>query len=60
VTKTAAVMHYKAAVSVFSKWLTDGLISGDEFTQIDTMIAAKYGLSFSSIYREKPLHCQEN
>ena len=59
-TKSTAVIHYKAAVATFSKWLADGLISGDEFTEIDTMIAAKYGLSFCSIYREKPLLCQEN
>ena len=59
-TKTTAVMRYKAAVAVFSKWLSDGLISGDEFIEIDTMIATKYGLSLSSIYRHNPLLCQEN
>ena len=58
-TKTAAVMHYKAAVSVFSKWLADGLISGEEYAEIDTMVATKYGLSLSSIYRDLPLLCQE-
>jgi len=50
--KTAAVMHYKAAVAMFSKWLVDALISKEEFTRIDTMIAIKYGLSSCSIYRE--------
>ena len=58
--KAAAVMHYKAAVAVFSKWLANGLISGDEYAEIDTMVATKYGLSLSSIYRENRLLCQEN
>ena len=58
-TKTTAVMHYKAAVSIFSKWLADGLISGEEYVEIDTMVATKYGLSLSSIYRDQPLLCQE-
>jgi len=58
-TKTVAVMRYKAAVSVFSKWLSNGIISGDEFNIIDTMIASKYGLSLCSIYRENRLLCQE-
>jgi len=59
-TKIAAVMHYKAAVSVFSKWLADGLISREEYAQIDTITATKYGLSLSSIYRDQTLLCQEN
>ena len=59
-TKTAAVMHYKAAVSVFSKWLADGLISREEYAEIDTITATKYGLSLSSIFRDQTLLCQEN
>jgi len=59
-TKTTAVMHYKAAVSVFSKWLADGLISREEYAEIDTITATKYGLSLSSIFRDQTLLCQEN
>ena len=50
--KTAAVMHYKAAVTVFAKWLAEGLISKEEFTEINSMIATKYGISLCSIYRD--------
>ena len=50
-TKQEAVNHYNAASSVFIKWLADGLISKDEYAQIDKMIANKYHLSSCSIYR---------
>ncbi|GHT78035.1 hypothetical protein FACS1894104_0610 [Actinomycetota bacterium] len=49
--KELAIIHYRAAVSVFRQWLTDGLISEDEFIQIDNAIADKYGLPLCSIYR---------
>ena len=35
--------------------LKQGLISTEEYNEIDTMIAQKYGLSLSVIYRPKPL-----
>ena len=54
-TKTEAIMHYKAAVSVFSRWLAAGFITWDDFAEIDTITAAKYGLSSCSIYRENDL-----
>ena len=50
-TKQSAVMHYNAAAAIFSKWLSDGLISRDEYAEIDRIIASKYGLSSCSIYR---------
>jgi hypothetical protein len=46
-----AIIHYKTAVTVFRKWLTEGLISEDELANIDAVVAQKYGLSSSSIYR---------
>jgi hypothetical protein len=49
--KELAVIHYRAAVSVFRKWLDEGIITGREFTQIDNAIAEKYGLPLCSIYR---------
>ena len=51
-TKNEAVMHYKAAMAVFRKWLEGGLISPGSFAEIEAAIAEKYGLSSSSIYRE--------
>lgn len=49
--KEFAVIRYRTAMSVFSRWLTDGIISEDELSKIDDMIAEKYGLSSCSIYR---------
>lgn len=49
--KEAAVIRYRAAITVFKKWLAEGIISNEEFAQIETVIARKYGLSFGSIYR---------
>ena len=49
------INHYYAALAVFSKWLTDGIISEDEYSQIDDMAAMKYGISSRSIYRRNSL-----
>jgi len=54
-TKQTAVMHYKAAAATFAIWLRDGLISGEEYAQIDEIIASKYGLSSWSIHRDHRL-----
>ena len=51
-TKNEAVMRYKAAVAVFKKWLSKGLISKDEFAIIHTKTAEKYGISSTSIFFE--------
>ena len=51
-TKTEAIMHYKAAVAVFKKWLVSGIISDDDFAIINTKTAEKYGISLSSIFFE--------
>ena len=59
-TKTEAIIHYKAAVAVFEKWLLEGFISSEEFTKIDIMTAEKYGLSSCSIYRQNELLCEKN
>ena len=50
-TKQTAVIHYKAAVAVFERWLAAGMISVADLTEIETMTAEKYGLSARSIYR---------
>jgi len=49
--KEQAIIHYKTAVTVFRKWLAEGIISEDELTKIDTALALKYGLQSCSIYR---------
>jgi len=49
--KKTAIMLYKTTVSVFKKWLAQGLISQVDYDVIDTIIAEKYGLSSCSIYR---------
>ena len=49
--KRTAVMLYKATLSVFKKWLAQGLITQADYDVIDTFIAEKYGLSSCSIYR---------
>ena len=55
--KQESVLCYKAAMAVFKKWLADGLMSADELRVIDTIIAEKYGLYSTSIYRENDLLC---
>jgi hypothetical protein len=49
--KRQAVIHYRTAMAVFKKWLAEGMISREELTKIDALIAQKYGLSIRSIYR---------
>ena len=50
-----AVLLYKTTMSGVKHLLSQGLISTEEYAEIDTMIAQKYGLSLSVIYRLKPL-----
>ena len=59
-TKQEAVAHYKAALAVFDKWFSDGIISEDDLTEIDTITAEKYGLSSCSIYRRNDLLYKDN
>ena len=42
---------YHATMSLMRVMLTEGIISGEEYKEIDTMFAEKYGLSSSTIYR---------
>ena len=58
--KEEAILRYKTAMSVFKKWLSDGVISADDLLEIDTMLAQKYGLSTRSIFLENDLLCEEN
>ena len=49
--KMKAIMHYNAAVVVFEKWLALGFISDEELVMIDSLAAARHGISPNSIYR---------
>ena len=46
-----AVLLYKATMSKAKLMLKQGLITADEYAEIDTIIANKYGLNSSVIYR---------
>jgi hypothetical protein len=49
--KKLALMHYKAAITVFRNWLIAGVITEDDFAMIADLIATKYCLPNGSIYR---------
>jgi len=51
-TKSEAVMHYKAAIAVFCKWLSADYITKDEFDIISTNAAENYGINSTSIFFE--------
>jgi len=51
--KMQKVIRYKAAVSVFKKWLEYGYIRQEDFVMIDAAAAEKYGLPPNSIYRNE-------
>ena len=50
-----AVLRYRTAMAVAQGMLRDGVISGEEYDQIDRMIANKYGLDLGAIFCRKPL-----
>lgn len=50
--KEQAIIHYRAAMLTFKKWLGQGIITEEELLKIETVIAKKYGLPLGSIYRE--------
>lgn len=49
--KKIGIIHYRAAVCIFQKWLNLGLITEEELLKINSLIAGKYGLPINSIYR---------
>jgi hypothetical protein len=55
--KEEGVIRYKTAMSIFKKWLADGVITSADLLAIDTKLAEKYGLSSGSIHRENDLLC---
>lgn len=49
------ISAYMVSVSIFRKFMVDGLISEDQFRKCESKIAKQYGISLCSIYRDIPL-----
>ena len=45
------VIAYRTTMAIVKGMLRDGIITEEEYGDIDTIIANKYGLSSCSIYR---------
>ena len=48
-----AIIHYRAAISIFLEWFDRGIISEEDLEKVEETIAEKYGLPLGSIYRYK-------
>lgn len=48
-------MNYLIIISQVRTWLENGTISYEEYCEIESIIAKKYGLNSSNIYRDKDL-----
>ena len=49
--KFDSILLYKTTMAMAKTMLKNGLISTEEYNEIDTIIAKKYGLDLSVIYR---------
>lgn len=49
--KDKTIIHYTAAMALFRKLLSEGVISEEELQKIEILLTSKYGLSAQSIYR---------
>lgn len=49
--KEQAIIHYRTAMTIFRKWLAEGIITEEDLMKIETSLAKKYGLLPGSIYR---------
>ena len=47
----AKLERYLASMLQAKRMLTMGILSSDDYAQIDTMMAKKYGISSCSLYR---------
>ena len=45
------IVLYKATMALAKNMLADGLITEEEYSEIDRIFASKYGLELSVIYR---------
>ena len=55
VDENRALMCYVTAMQIVGDWLTRGLISEGNYSQIDTIMAEKFGVSTRSIWRRNSL-----
>ena len=46
------IIHYRMAMLIFRQWQSSGIITEEELTRIETLLAQKYDLSPNSLYRE--------
>ena len=54
------ISRYRAAVAVFKRWQELGYITKEDYRQMDTVTAEKYGINSTSIYRETTCYVLEN
>ena len=47
-----ALLKYKSAMMQAKKMLETGIITADDFAEIETKMHQKYGINFVSLYRE--------
>lgn len=52
--KLQRLTAYKLSVSIFRKWMQEGIITQAEFQKCEVKIAKKFDISLCSIYRETP------
>ena len=45
------IVLYKATMSLMKNMLAEGLITEEEYSEIDRIFASKYGLELSVLYR---------
>ena len=53
--KYDAILRYKTSMSIFKKWLADGVITEADLLAVNAILAEKYGLSSRSIFLENDL-----
>ena len=58
-TDTNSITDYKTAIATFKQWHYQGAITLDDLLHINQLVAAKYGLSSSSLFLDRDLLCKE-
>ncbi len=48
------VFSYRTTMSLMQRLVSQGVITAEEYANIDTIIAKKHGLSLGSIFSMKP------
>lgn len=45
------IIHYRTAMSMVKQMVLEGIITEEEYSEIDTILRAKYAISLSTIFR---------